>query len=266
MKTRFLFPLLLLFTASMLSAQTPAWETREPTTVRGEVSGVWGNRFTVETQDGSVLVDAGPTWYHTLRIVEGEHVEVSGEMVDDMLSAIEVTRADGEVIRVRPAERLPWAGGREAAARMEAQPAAPTPTQGSRVSDARGLDPQQLERVLAAAEGYGFVLYKEIEQKGRNLVEVEGWLEDRWEAEIVVDLERNQIISEKRKRSMGRKRGMDSGEVRHAVAIAESEGLVHLKEIELNGEIEVEGWDASGRELEVKLSPRDFRVLEVKYD
>lgn len=52
-----------------------------------------------------------------------------------------------------------------------------------------------------------------------------------------------------------------------AVAIAASVGLARVKDVDCDDdESEVEGWNAAGREMEVGIDPRTWRVKEVEYD
>jgi uncharacterized membrane protein YkoI len=52
-----------------------------------------------------------------------------------------------------------------------------------------------------------------------------------------------------------------------AVAIAATVGLVRVEEVDCDdAKWEVEGWDAFGRAMEVEVSARTGRILEVEYD
>jgi uncharacterized membrane protein YkoI len=52
-----------------------------------------------------------------------------------------------------------------------------------------------------------------------------------------------------------------------AIAIAHTVGLVRVEEVDCDdGKWEVEGLDAFGREMEVEVSARTGRILEVEYD
>ncbi|ERT06091.1 hypothetical protein M595_4004 [Lyngbya aestuarii BL J] len=52
-------------------------------TISGEVTGVWGNNFVVNDGTGQILVDAGPSWWHSIDVSVGERVTVVGEYDDD---------------------------------------------------------------------------------------------------------------------------------------------------------------------------------------
>jgi uncharacterized membrane protein YkoI len=52
-----------------------------------------------------------------------------------------------------------------------------------------------------------------------------------------------------------------------AVAIAATVGLVRVEEVDCDdGEWEVEGWNAAGREMEVEIDARTGQIIEVEYD
>jgi uncharacterized membrane protein YkoI len=52
-----------------------------------------------------------------------------------------------------------------------------------------------------------------------------------------------------------------------AIETAASVGLVRVKEVDCDdGEWEVEGWNAAGREMEVEIDARTGRIKEIEYD
>ncbi|WP_291298342.1 PepSY domain-containing protein [Elioraea sp.] len=52
-----------------------------------------------------------------------------------------------------------------------------------------------------------------------------------------------------------------------AIAIAATVGLLHVKDVDCDDdEWEVEGWHVDGREMEVEISARTGRILEVEFD
>lgn len=82
------------------------------TTIQGIVADVFGNRFVLEDATGRVLVSSGPHWHHQLTLRKGERVTVNGELDGDEFDAFTITRQDGEVVAIRPAEGPPpWARG-----------------------------------------------------------------------------------------------------------------------------------------------------------
>lgn len=284
---RALQPVLALLTASTLLVLTAAHADRQTTdalpergdvTVQGTVGEVWGHRFVLEDEAGSVLVEIAPRWYHDFRVETGESLRVDGRIQDDAIAAYRVHR-DGQTVEVRPEDGPPpWARGRRSSPEAEEPETRPrterereTPDTASRRDSMgaphRGLTPEQIELALELALEYGFVAFKEIEKEGRNEVEVEGWLDDEWEAEVDFDLATGRILKEERERSRPPGNALSADDLRQLLRVARDAGMVSFDEIELeNGYAEVEGWDADGREMEIDIELPGFRVLEVEYD
>ncbi|MCE0734055.1 PepSY domain-containing protein [Halomonas sp. G15] len=128
------------------------------------------------------------------------------------------------------------------------------------------LATERLDEVLAQAGDFGFQTFDEIEVKRDDRVEVEGWLDDEWQAEVSFDLASGESLKEERKKREGGAWGLSEAEVRDAMALAVAEGLAEFEELqaERDGRIDIEGYDADDRELEVKI--RDGEVLEVERD
>jgi len=128
------------------------------------------------------------------------------------------------------------------------------------------LASERLDEVLAQAGDFGFQTYEEIEVKRADRVEVEGWLDDQWQAEVSFDLASGESLKEERRKRDGGAWGLSEAEVRDAMALAVAEGLVAFEELQVDrdGRVDIEGYDADGRELEVK--SRDGEVLEVEHD
>ncbi len=111
----------LFFTSALLAASIPVVQAQVPigelrqrsgVTISGEIRSVVGNEFILDDGTGQMIVDAGPMWYHQLNLREGERVTVVGEYDDYDFDAFEITRGDGETIRIRNAGGPPpWAGG-----------------------------------------------------------------------------------------------------------------------------------------------------------
>ncbi|MFY0991178.1 PepSY domain-containing protein [Halomonas sp. C05BenzN] len=110
-----------------------------------------------------------------------------------------------------------------------------------------------LDAVLERGAAYGFTHYLEIEAKERGQVEIEGWLDDEWQAEVRLSLESGELFKESRKRKDDSPWGMSEAEVRLAMEVAVAEGMVEFEEVEIKRDdlIEIEGRDEDGRELEV---------------
>ncbi|PPS42725.1 DNA-binding protein [Chroococcidiopsis sp. TS-821] len=82
-------------------------------TISGRVTSVVGNDFILEDDSGQIVVDAGPRWWQEIDVSPGEQVTVNGELGrGGEFDAFSITRADGTVIQIRPAQGPPpWAGG-----------------------------------------------------------------------------------------------------------------------------------------------------------
>lgn len=121
------------------------------------------------------------------------------------------------------------------------------------VAQADRLALDRLDEILERAGDYGFVHYQEIEAEGRDRVDVEGWLDDEWHAEVRLSLRDGSVQRESRERRVSGAWGMNEDEVRRAFELAAAEGMVEFEEIKIGrtGLIEVEGYDGRGRELEI---------------
>lgn len=275
--------ILALFSATAL-AQTDidAITTEDTVTIRGEVTGVWGNDFVLRDDSADILVEAGPNWYHEIAIEAGETLEVTGQQQGERFSAFTIERPNGQVIRVRPESgQAPWAGRREAApAEDTAQAPPPAAESGQTAGEgpadraqpsaprhSHGMSRDDVERALSIALDYGFASFDEVEYEGDGIIEVEGWLDDGWEAEIEIHISSGEIVKEKRERSSGGQ-GLSAEQILQSMDVAAAEGMVRFYEIEMDGsnEIEVEGWDASGREMEIDMDAQTFRILKVDLD
>ncbi|NWN83429.1 MAG: PepSY domain-containing protein [Halomonas sp.] len=128
------------------------------------------------------------------------------------------------------------------------------------------LATERLDEVLIQASDFGFQTFEEIEAKRGGRFEVEGWLDDEWQAEVSFDPASGESLREERKRRDGGAWGLSEAEVRDAMALAVAEGLAEFEEIQADrdGRVEIEGYDVDGRELEVK--SRDGEVVEVEHD
>lgn len=81
-------------------------------TLSGVVRSVVGNEFILDDGTGQIIVDAGPRWYRSITLRQGERVTVTGEYDDYDFDAFAITRHNGEVIQIRAAGGPPpWAGG-----------------------------------------------------------------------------------------------------------------------------------------------------------
>lgn len=125
-----------------------------------------------------------------------------------------------------------------------------------------------LDAVLERGAAYGFTHYLEIEAKERGQVEIEGWLDGEWQAEVRLALESGELYKEERKRRENGPWGMSEAEVRQAMEVAVAEGMAQFEEIELKRDdlIEIDGRDEGGRELEVTTRRGEQTALKVERD
>lgn len=130
------------------------------------------------------------------------------------------------------------------------------------------LPVERFDEVLQHAEQYGFIMLDEIEIDDGGRVEIEGWLEDQWRAEVTLSLEDGQTLREDRRRLERDAWGMSFDEARKALAAASDEGLVELEslDVDVSGRIEIEGRDADGREIEVITRQGEEGVERVEND
>ena len=117
------------------------------------------------------------------------------------------------------------------------------------------MDINAIDSVLEYASAYGFTHYEEIETKSRGRIEVEGWLDDEWNADVRFDMNSGDTLREKRERLITGAWGMNDSDIRHAVEIAQSEGMTAFEEIKIDesGMIEIEGQDTNGQDIEITL-------------
>jgi hypothetical protein len=102
-------------TPFLVKAQIPIenLQSTRNVTISGQVKSVVGNNFTLNDGTGEVIVDAGPRWWHQINLSAGESVTVVGEMDEGEFDAFSITRANCQVIQIRPASGSPpWAGDR----------------------------------------------------------------------------------------------------------------------------------------------------------
>lgn len=128
------------------------------------------------------------------------------------------------------------------------------------------LPVERLDDILAQASAFGFTHVGEIEVKDADNVEIEGWLDDEWQAEVRLSLESGESLEEERKRREGGAWGMNEADVRLAMEAAVAEGLAEFEEIQVDrdGRVEVEGRDGEGRELEVRSHQGERGTSEVE--
>ncbi|MDN7133542.1 PepSY domain-containing protein [Halomonas sp. MC140] len=135
-------------------------------------------------------------------------------------------------------------------------------------AQAGSLPMDRIDDVLTHASDYGFTHYEEISIKSRGRVEVEGWLDDEWYADIDFSLDDGETLQEQRERLVTGAWGMSEDDIRQALNVASQEGMVEFEDLDMDksGMIDVEGSDENGRELEISVRQGADQVSEIDRD
>lgn len=128
-------------------------------------------------------------------------------------------------------------------------------------------DPK-IDDILTYAADYGFTQLEEINVDDRGRVEVEGWLDDEWYADVDFSMDNGDTLQEERKRLIIGAWGMSEDDVRQALNAASQEGMTEFESIDIDksGIIDVEGREQNGRELELSLRQGSFEVTQMDRD
>lgn len=108
-------------------------------------------------------------------------------------------------------------------------------------------------------EDYGFSHVTEVEWKSNDRVEVEGFARDNMHSEVVFGPD-GEVQSEEHERYAREAWGMSLSQLQKAMEEGKEAGIRRFDEIDVSsrGEVEVEGYDDDGREIEIKLSLDDL--------
>ncbi len=115
-------------------------------------------------------------------------------------------------------------------------------------------------RAVQIGSDYGISHFHSVELEDDHSddgsMEIEGWVDGEWYVELDVNSDGSIRKEERRKRKDG-PWGMSSAETLGYIDASADQGMSRIEEIQVsaNGEIEVEGDNADGRELEI-----DFRT------
>ncbi|GGC94904.1 PepSY domain-containing protein [Vreelandella lutescens] len=137
---------------------------------------------------------------------------------------------------------------------------------GNAQADTQPMD--RMDDILTSSADYGFTHYEEIKVKSRGRIEVEGWLDDEWYADVEFSLDGGDTLKEERKRLITGAWGMSEEDVRQAINAAQAEGMVEFEEIDIDksGIIDIEGREQNGRDLELSLRQGSFEVTQIDRD
>nr|WP_290700767.1 PepSY domain-containing protein [Halomonas sp. UBA3074] len=132
--------------------------------------------------------------------------------------------------------------------------------------DALAMD--RIDDVLNHANDYGFSHYEEISIESSNRVEVEGWLDEEWYADVDFSLDNGETLQEQRERQITGAWGMSEDDIRQALDVASQEGMVEFESLDINknGIIDVEGRGENGRELEISVRQSSSEVTQIDRD
>ncbi|WP_110666580.1 hypothetical protein [Salinicola halophilus] len=118
------------------------------------------------------------------------------------------------------------------------------------------LSAQDLASLLSQSSEYGFTRYEKLEVDADDgELEVEGWREDGWKLDVSMTLEDGTLMRESQRKSTLPDWSLTGDELTAALDTARSRGLEHLDELEVDsdGHVEIEGYDAAGDELNVDI-------------
>jgi len=137
---------------------------------------------------------------------------------------------------------------------------------GSAQADSLPMD--RIDDVLTHSNDYGFSHYEEISVKGRGRVEVEGWLDEEWYADVDFSLDNGETLEEKRERLITGAWGMSEDDIRQALDVARQEGMVEFEDLDIDksGIIDIEGRGENGRELEISVRQGSSEVTQIDRD
>jgi len=132
--------------------------------------------------------------------------------------------------------------------------------------DALAMD--RIDDVLNHANDYGFSHYEEISIESSNRIEVEGWLDEEWYADVDFSLDNGETLQEQRERQITGAWGMSEDDIRQALDVASQEGMVEFESLDINknGIIDVEGRGENGRELEISVRQGSSDVTQIDRD
>lgn len=137
---------------------------------------------------------------------------------------------------------------------------------GSAQADSLPMD--RINDVLSHANEYGFSHYEEVSIESRGRVEVEGWLDDEWYADVEFSLDNGETLQEKRERLISGAWGMSEDDIRQALDVASQEGMVEFEDLDIDksGIIDIEGRGEDGRELEISVRQGSAEVTQIDRD
>ena len=121
----------------------------------------------------------------------------------------------------------------------------------------------QVEPFISAGTDYGISQFRSIEFDD---VELEGWMND-WYVELDLNGDAS-IRKEERRKYQREPYGLSAQDVRNYLEAASAEGMHTVEEIKIDrrGEVDIEGEDASGRELELEFRKGKLEPTRIERD
>ncbi|GAB2801019.1 hypothetical protein GCM10027040_30910 [Halomonas shantousis] len=136
-------------------------------------------------------------------------------------------------------------------------------------ADSGALTHDELRRVLEQASQHGFTHYEEISSDDdEGHWEVEGWREDGWQLDVDMRVSDGHLLHERKSKSQIPDWSLTGEEVREALDNALEAGLERFAQLDVDadGHLEIEGYDAQQREMELRLNRTDLSVTDVEHD
>ncbi|MDO6442967.1 hypothetical protein [Marinobacter sp. 2_MG-2023] len=127
------------------------------------------------------------------------------------------------------------------------------------------------KRAVQIGSDYGISHFHSIEleddRDDDGSMEIEGWVDNEWFVEIDVNNDGSIKKEERRKRADG-PWGLSAAEVADYIDASVKQGMSRIEEIQINsrGEIEVEGDNADGQELEIDYRSGNMEPTRVGRD
>lgn len=117
------------------------------------------------------------------------------------------------------------------------------------------VDRSTLMSALEQATNSGMSSFKEFEidrEDGQLEMDIEGWSNDGWELDLVLDVESGTVLSESRSSTIAQPWGLDTQQIGTLLDQADNDGITHISEFDMSrsGNIELVGYGSGTQELE----------------
>lgn len=131
-----------------------------------------------------------------------------------------------------------------------------------------GLSHSELEALLTQADQYGFSHYEEVSVDDASRLELEGWRDDGWQLDVDMLIEDGSLVHEEQRKGQIPDWSLTADELRQALANAREAGLQRFEQLDVDeeGHLEIEGYNAQNREMELRMNRSDLAVTGVNDD